>query len=145
MHRPQKVVAYIVRDDRLVVFRHADDDAFDQSGLQVPAGTVRAGELADAAVLREAVEETGLHGLRVERYLGSSEFDMRPYADAIHVRHFYHLSVDSPEVPARWFSEERGDGDSPPIRFECYWLPLAQAHVLAAGQSALIGRLFDRS
>ncbi len=143
MLRPQKVVAYIVRDGRLLVFRHADDAGFDESGLQVPAGTVEAGELPDVAVLREAVEETGLDGLRVERYLGASEYDMRPYADAIHVRHFYHLSTDAPDIPARWFSEERGDGTRAPIRFECYWLPLAQGHVLAAGQAALLGRLFD--
>ncbi|GIF22278.1 8-oxo-dGTP pyrophosphatase MutT (NUDIX family) [Actinoplanes tereljensis] len=143
MLRPQKVVAYVVRDGRLLVFLHADDAGFDQSGLQVPAGTVEDGELPEVAVLREAAEETGLDGFRVERYLGASEFDMRPYADAIHVRHFYHLSIDSPQVPQRWFSEERGDGDRPPIRFECYWLPLAQGHVLAAGQSALLGRLLD--
>lgn len=125
------------------MFRHADDAAFDQSGLQVPAGTVEAGELPEAAVLREAVEETGLPGLRVERYLGAGEYDLRPYADAVHVRHFYHLSVESPEVPERWFSAELGDGSTAPIRFECYWLPLVQGHVLAAGQSALLGRLFD--
>lgn len=125
------------------MFLHADDDGFDQSGLQVPAGTVKAGEALEAAVLREAVEETGLDGLRVERYLGSSEFDMRPYADAIHVRHFFHLSVGEADVPERWFSQERGSGDSEPIRFECYWLPLDRCHVLAAGQSALLGRLFD--
>jgi 8-oxo-dGTP diphosphatase len=104
---------------------------------------VEAGELPEAAVLREAVAETGLPGLRVERYLGASEYDMRPYADAVHVRHFYLLSVDSPEAPERWFSAERGDGSITPIRFECYWLPLAQGHVLAAGQPALLGRLFD--
>ncbi|AEV84720.1 NUDIX hydrolase [Actinoplanes sp. SE50] len=143
MLRPQKVVAYVVREGRLLVFLHVDDVSFDQSGLQVPAGTVRAGELPEAAVVREAAEETGLPGLRVERYLGVSEFDMRPYADAVHVRHFFHLTVDAPEVPERWFTEERGDGDGTPVRFECYWLPLAQGHVLAAGQSALLGRLFD--
>jgi 8-oxo-dGTP diphosphatase len=141
--RPQKAVAYIVRDGRLLVFRHADDACFDESGLQVPAGTVEPGESPEAAVLREAVEETGLAGLRVERYLGASEYDMRPYADAIHVRHFYHLSSDAADVPERWFSAERGDGTGTPIRFECYWLPLVQGHVLAAGQSALLGRLFD--
>lgn len=143
MKRPQKVVAYIVREDRLLVFVHADDEQFDQSGLQVPAGTVRDGELPEQAVLREASEETGLHGLRIERYLGAAEWDVRPYADAVHVRHFFQLSVEDAELPDRWIAEERGDGDSKPIRFELYWLPLAQGHVLAAGQSALLGRLFD--
>jgi 8-oxo-dGTP diphosphatase len=141
--RPQKVVAYVVRDGQLLVFLHADDASFDQSGLRVPAGTVREGELPEAAVVREVVEETGLDGFRVERYLGASEYDVRPYADAIHVRHFYQLSIDAPQVPECWISEERGDGDSAPIRFDCYWLPFARGHVLAAGQSALLGRLLE--
>ena len=113
------------------------------SGLQVPAGTVRDGELPEHAVLREASEETGPEGLRIERYLGASEYDMRPYADAVRVRHFLHLTVDVPGVPERWLADGRGDGDSEPIRFELYWIPLTQGHVLAAGQSALFGRLFD--
>ncbi|QLD28590.1 NUDIX domain-containing protein [Micromonospora carbonacea subsp. aurantiaca] len=111
-----------------------DDEQYDQSGLQVPAGTVRDGELLEQAVLREAFEETALHGLRIERYLGVTEWDVRPYADAVHVRRFFHLSVEGAEVPDRWIAMERGDGDGEPIRFELYWLPLAQGHVLAAGQ-----------
>ncbi|WP_422733890.1 NUDIX hydrolase [Micromonospora sp. WMMD558] len=142
MKRPQKVVAYIVHEEQLLVFVHADKQ-FDQSGLQDPAGTVHDGELPEQAVLREAFEETGLHGLRVERYLGAAEWDVRPYADAVHVRHFFHLAVEGAKVLDRWITEEHGDGDSEPIRFELYWLPLAQGHVLAAGQSALLGRLFD--
>ncbi|MDG4820126.1 MULTISPECIES: hypothetical protein [unclassified Micromonospora] len=70
-----------------------------------------------------------------------TEWDVRPYADPVHVRHFFHLSVEGTEVPDRWIAVERDDSE--PIRFELYWLPLAQGHVLAAGQSALTGRLFD--
>jgi len=144
MDRPQKVVAYIVRDGRLVVFTHADDTADDDSGLQVPAGTVRDGETPERAVLREAFEETGLTGLRIVRYLGAGEYDMRPYADAVHVRHYFHLEVDADDVPERWSAEERGDGDGEPIRFDLSWIPLARAHIVGAGQAALLGRLFDR-
>jgi len=142
MDRPQKVVAYIVRRGRLLVFAHPDE-GFDESGLQVPAGTVRSGELPEVAVLREAREETGIDGLRIERFLGVAEYDLRPYADAVHVRHFFQLSVPERELPERWHAYERGDGDAEPIRFELYWLPLARAHVVAAGQAALIGRMFD--
>jgi hypothetical protein len=71
MRRVQKVVAYIVRDGQLLVFTHADHERFDQAGLQVPAGTVKDRELPEDAVLREAEEETGLKGLRIERYLGA--------------------------------------------------------------------------
>jgi 8-oxo-dGTP diphosphatase len=143
--RPQKGVAYIVRDGRLVVFTHADDVA-DDSGLQVPAGTLRDGEKPERAVLREAFEETGLTGLRIVRYLGAGEYDMRPYADAVHVRHYFHLAVrpeGDADVPERWSAEERGDGDCDPIGFNLFWIPLARAHVVAAGQAAFVGRLFD--
>lgn len=143
MRRPQKVVAYIVRDERLLVFVHADDQRFDQSGLQVPAGTVRDGELPQDAVLREAVEETGLADLRVVRYLGAGEYDVRPYADEVQVRHYFQLTTDADTVPQRWTSIERGDGTGEPIRFELYWLALTQAHAVSAGQAAFIGRLVD--
>jgi 8-oxo-dGTP diphosphatase len=144
MQRPQKAVAYIVREGRLLVFVHADDKRFDESGVQVPAGTVREGELPEQAVMREAFEETDLPGLRIERYLGAGEYDVRPYSDAIHVRHYFHLTTDAVEVPEHWIAYERGDGDSEPIRFRLYWIPLSQAHVVAAGQAAFLGRLFDR-
>lgn len=140
----QKVVAYIVRDGQVVVFGHADDERFEQSGVQVPAGTVRHGELLEIAVLREAAEETDLAGLAVERYLGVAEYDARPYRDELHVRHFFHLSLGQPEVAQQWYAHEREDGDAAPIRFRLYWLPLRQAHVLSAGQGALLGRLGDR-
>jgi 8-oxo-dGTP diphosphatase len=59
------------------------------------------------------------------------------------VRHCYQLSIDAPddasEVPERWIAYERGDGDIEPIRFELFWIPLRQAHVVAGGQAALLG------
>lgn len=143
MDRPLKVVAYIIRDGRLLVFTHADHESPLQAGLQVPAGTVRPGELPRAAVLREAFEETDLSGLRIERFLGVAEYDARPYRTEIHVRHFFHLSVDAPSVPERWTAYEYGDGAGKPIRFEVFWIPLEQAHVVSAGQAALLGRVFD--
>jgi 8-oxo-dGTP diphosphatase len=139
----QKVVAYIVHDGRLVVFRHVDDPDGSQAGIQVPAGTVGSGELPAAAVVREAREETGLEGLSVARFLGVNEYDARPYDNAIHVRHYFHLSLDRPPAIDRWRASEVGDGNSEPIWFDLFWMPLRQAHVIAAGQAALIGRLFD--
>lgn len=140
MNRPHKVVAYIVRDDRMVVLRHADLP-WDEAGLQVPAGTIRSGELPEDAVLREAREETGLEGLRVVRFLGGGEYDMRPYAEAIHARHYFHLTTDSADLPERWEAFEESDGAGERIRFELYWIPLRKAHVIGGGQAAFLGRL----
>jgi 8-oxo-dGTP pyrophosphatase MutT (NUDIX family) len=138
----QKVVAYIVRDGRIVVFTHADDSTMDESGIQVPAGTLEPGELPADAVLREAREETGLSGLRIVRYLGAAEYDMRPSQDTLQIRHFFQLTVDG-DVRERWYEYERGDGSLDPIRFELYWLPLRQVQVVGAGQAALAGRIVD--
>src|SRR5690606_12592633 len=51
-----KAIAYIPRGDRFVVFEEPDSPLV---GIQVPGGTVEAGESLEAAVLREAYEETG--------------------------------------------------------------------------------------
>lgn len=136
----QKVVCYVVRDGRLLVFRHLDQP-WEQAGLQVPAGTIRPGEEPAAAALREAREETGLATLRLVRELGHHDYDMRPYRDETHHRHVFHLEVDE-DTPERWTSSEDDalDGTGPK-RFECSWIPLSQGHVLAAGQGALLGRL----
>ena len=133
----QKVVAYIVRDGRIIVFRHGDDESLDESGILMPAGTIEPGELPADAALREAYEETGLSGLRLVRYLGAAEYDMRPSQDSVHVRHFFELTIDG-EAPANWTVYEAGN-----IRFDLYWIPLRQAHVVGAGQAAMVGRLLD--
>jgi len=136
----EKVVCYVVRDGRLLVFRHLDE-RWDESGLQVPAGSIEPGEDPADAALREAAEETGLDGLTVVAKLGESDYDSRPYRDELHHRHVFHLSVAG-EVPERWVSVEDDASDgSDPVRFECYWIPVAQGHVLSGGQGSLLGRL----
>lgn len=135
----EKVLCYIVRDGRLLVFRHLDY-GFEEVGIQVPAGTIRPGEAPEAAALREAAEETGLSAFTLIRKLGLSEYDVRPYRFELHRRHVFLLELGEP-TPDRWLSHERHDGEQPPTRLECFWIPLAAAHVLQAGQGALIGRL----
>ena len=93
----QKVICYVVRDSRLLVFRHLDEP-WDESGLQVPAGSIRAGESPADAALREAAEETGLRTLRLVRKLGETSYDMTPYRDEVQHRHVFHLEVDE-ETP----------------------------------------------
>ena len=50
----------------------------------------------------------------------------------------FHLAVEG-TPPERRVSHEKDPADgSGPIRFECYWIPIAQGHSLAAGQGALL-------
>jgi len=64
----EKVTAFITRltgrGTDLLLFEHP------YAGIQLPAGTVEAGETPEHAVLREAFEETGLQPLTIRKYLG---------------------------------------------------------------------------
>lgn len=67
----EKVTAFVVRtveqQPHLLLFEHPT------AGIQIPAGTVEAGELPAVAALREAQEETGLTDLTIKRYLGAAD------------------------------------------------------------------------
>ena len=139
--RVSKVLCYIVSAEQLLVFRHIGRP-WEECGLQVPAGTIRSGETAERAALREAGEETGLTDLRVVHKLGETEYDMTPYRDELQVRQVFQLDIGQQPTPERWSSEENYPGDGgPPQRFECFWIPVSQGHVLSAGQGALLGRI----
>ncbi len=135
-----KVLCYVVRDGRLLVFRHTDY-TFEEVGIQVPAGSVRSGETPEDAALREAREETGLTDFTIIRKLGETEYDISPYQFEIQRRHVFHMKLTEP-TPERWTSHENHDEKSEPTHFECFWIPLETAHVLQSGQGALLGRLF---
>ncbi|MER5372713.1 NUDIX domain-containing protein [Streptomyces sp. NPDC002553] len=62
----EKVLVYVVRDGRLLVFRHTDY-SYEEVGIQVPAGSIRPGETPEAAALREAREETGRTDFKIVR------------------------------------------------------------------------------
>ena len=70
----QKVTAFIIRKrngvEELLVFKHPT------AGIQIPAGTVEAGEDIETAVKREAYEETGLQFVEIENYLGCFENEL---------------------------------------------------------------------
>lgn len=142
-HHTQKVVCYIVHDDHLLVFRHRDVSA-EIVGIQVPAGTIEAGETPAEAAAREGHEETGLYP-RVVHALGSSEYDLSPTRPEIATRHFFWMEADDADLSARWEAGEDDPSDNgPPQRWTCWWLPLRHAHVLSAGFGMMIGRLCDQ-
>jgi 8-oxo-dGTP pyrophosphatase MutT (NUDIX family) len=134
-----KVLCYIVRDGRLLVFRHRDFGP-EVVGIQVPGGTIRPDESPEHAALREAREETGLHRYTIIRKLGEFDYDLGPRHLEVQHRHVFHLALAEP-TPHRWFSQEDHDGQRPPTRLECFWIPLEAAHVLQSGQGTLLGRI----
>ncbi|WP_233599690.1 NUDIX domain-containing protein [Micromonospora sp. M71_S20] len=136
-----KALCYVVREGRLLVFRHTDY-SHEEVGIQVPGGSVRPGEDPADAALREAREETGLTGFTVVRELGEVEYDISPLRFEVQRRHVFELAVNG-APPERWAGREDHDGEREPTRFECFWIPLEAAHVLQSGQGALVGRLFD--
>lgn len=137
-----KVFAYITSGRRLCVFVHPDSP---EAGIQVPAGTVKDGETAEQAVMREAVEETGLSGLRLLGFLGQCNHDV-PARDEIHRRRFYHV-MHQGHPPARWkhFETDPGDGSAEPILFEFFWAELPDdVPELAPGHDRMLPKLVDR-
>jgi 8-oxo-dGTP pyrophosphatase MutT (NUDIX family) len=121
-----KVLAYITYQGSLLVFRQPD---FPDAGLQIPGGTVEAGEALEAAALREAHEETGLLKLKLVAYLGCTEYQLKVDIGPPHRRHFFHLSYAEPG-PSRWEHFESAPSlGGPPIRFELWWEPLGSVRL----------------
>ena len=135
----EKAFAYITRNDELLVFRHVD---FPEAGIQIPAGTIDPGESAEAAVVREAHEETGLREFHPPVHLGTTDFVSSSDPTTTVRRHFFQLALAG-EAPNRWRHTERhptGGGDD--FLFELYWINLhTPAPDLAPGHDAFLAPL----
>lgn len=118
MRHIAKVLVYVTRGERLLVFR---DPERPEQGIQVPGGSVEPGEALENAALREAFEETGLGDLRLVRYLGSAEYELRVDVGPPHLRHFFHLVCEG-SAPERWEHVERH-------RFDLWWQPIEGARL----------------
>ena len=133
----EKAFAYITRNDELLVFRHVHSP---EAGIQVPAGTIDPVESPEAAVLREAREETGLRDFRTPVYLGTTDFVYPQAPTTTDRRHFFHLPLDG-EAPDRWQHSERSpsEGACDDVLFELYWISLHNPDpALAPGHDAFL-------
>jgi len=138
-----KVVCYVIQDGHLLVFTH-DEVPIEVAGVQVPAGSIEPGESPEAAAVREVLEETGLR-TTVAEFLGRERYDISPARNEVAVRHFFRLTVDSPmETTARWTAGDPAPsaGGTWPPRWTCWWLPVENGHVLAAGLGARLGSMY---
>jgi 8-oxo-dGTP pyrophosphatase MutT (NUDIX family) len=133
-----KVYAYITHGDRLLVFDHLHHP---EAGTQLPGGTRPENEDPIEAVLREAVEETGLPDLALVRFLGEIDYSL-PQRNEIHRRRFYHLVCNS-TPPERWQHQELHPFDETPepIFFQLYWVDPHILPQLAPGHDACIEEL----
>ena len=121
MKRRNRAYAYITHGNRLLVFEHAD---VPEAGIQVPAGTVEEHETPQAAVIREAREETGLKDLEFVTELGNFEHDMTGFGvEELQHAWFYHLRCTE-EPPESWRHHETHEGTGEPILFELYWVSM---------------------
>jgi len=140
----RKAFAYITSQRRLLLLAHPDHP---EAGLQVPAGTMRPGEGARAAILREAREETGLANLTFAGILGEVDFDARPWGrNELHRRTFGHLVCPGPTSDS-WDHWEIDPDDAPGerIRFTLFWASLNEPlPELIAGHDAFIAVLRHR-
>ena len=144
----RKAFAYIthrdVHGDRLLVFSHPHAP---EAGIQVPAGTIGAGEPPETAVMREACEETGLAGLVLVGFLGEQLRDMSDFGrEEVHHRLFYHLRCEG-DPPVTWRHWEEYPSEVPGARhlFEFSWARLPhEVPELIADHGALLPRLLER-
>lgn len=138
----EKALVYITHGARLLIMLHPDAP---EAGIQVPGGSLKAGEDYGEAALREATEETGLRGLRLGVRLGRAERDMADFGRAhIQRRTFYHVwCMDTP--PERWthYEDDPSEGgDKSPIVLAFEWVRLADGvPPLIAGQDVFIPAL----
>jgi 8-oxo-dGTP pyrophosphatase MutT (NUDIX family) len=133
----EKVIAYITREDHLLVFSHPHHP---EAGIQVPAGTIEPGESPEDAVLREAREETGLQSLEIRAFLGVQEQDLAEFElTGMQRRYFFHLECHQ-ETPAMWrhYEMHPSDGSPESIEFELFWVELSRIPELVAAQGRFL-------
>ena len=113
----KRVVAYVEREDGLLVFDHRDHP---EAGTQVPAGGVGQDESLMEALSREVREETGVL-LDVEAtLLGTHE-----HLDGLGLPALSHFfRVDAPDgLPQAWQHVVSGDGEDAGLVLECRFDP----------------------
>ncbi|MEM6348036.1 MAG: NUDIX domain-containing protein [Bacteroidota bacterium] len=133
----EKVLAYIVRQEgeavKMLIFRHL---AYPEAGVQVPAGTVEAGEEKLAALLREVKEESGLTTFEEIRLIGTTTFFAHSKQE-IHQRYYYQLDFGGVS-PVSFEHQVSGNGIDKNLFFVYEWVSIDKLPKLAADQDEML-------
>lgn len=136
-----RVFTYITQGPKLLVLDYVDGSYVEP---QIPGGTIEPGESPDDAALREAMEETGLSGLKLVSLLGSFISDLRAIGrDETIKAWFFHLEAVAP-APQRWRHAESDPHDgSAPVPVELYWVSLDAIPALGGIDGTMLPELVD--
>lgn len=116
-----KACAYITRGgSELLVFEGPGHD-----GLQIPKGTIEAGEDPRAAVYREVREESGLATLSSVDHVATDVWMRRESPPKAYVRHFYHARIHEPRD--EWTHVVHDGGDEHGSEFAFSWIGIEEA------------------
>jgi len=115
----KKACAYITRNgSELLVF-----DGPGHEGLQIPKGTVEAGETPREAMYREAIEESGIATFERMRHLVTDVWKRRDSPPKRYVRSFYHVPVH--ETRDAWTHTVTGTGEERGSQFDFFWVDIS--------------------
>ena len=136
-----RVFTYITQGSRLLVIEYVDHSYADR---QIPGGTIEPGESPEQAALREATEETGLSGLKIVSFLGSSIRNLRSIGRNETITAWYfHLCTDD-VTPERWrHTEVDSHEGTGPILFELSWVPLDAIPTLGGIDNEMLRELAE--
>ncbi|WP_226577616.1 NUDIX hydrolase [Halobacillus litoralis] len=137
----KKAYGYVVRyqsgEPQVLVFRHPIKEA----GIQIPKGTVQAGEDPYDAVVREIKEETGLENVIADQWIADDLWENDD--GALHHRFFYKLHVS--EERDDWSYSPTGGGEEKGLTFRFLWISSADEVELIRGHGDYLNAIFKQS
>ena len=125
----EKIVAYILKGDDLLVFDH--DKKWSEAGTQVPAGSVDLNEDLEKALFREIKEESGLGHLKINKKIDEYLFFRNTHRE-FNRRHVYLLEAPR-ETPDKWVHIVEGEGIDKGMNFHYFWIPAPEGILKLSG------------
>lgn len=130
MKEKTKVIAYIFRKNKqeILVFSHRD---MPEAGIQVIGGTVEALEDFPSALIREIMEESGLHLEASElQKIGETKYLRRDLPE-VNLRHYY--AIFPQNLPDSWAHVVHSTGEDNGLVFDFFWLEIDEAKEVLTG------------